>query len=247
MFRNKLILRFLLFFIWFILIFFNFIFNKNRTSISDWNVIFVIDISNSINVKDVFYNSIQISRLNLVKKIIENNIKKIDKPVWLILISSKIKYFIPPTKDKDIFLTYLNTVNTNTIRWWESNLRKNLKKLNNLVDFTDKVIVFSDFDTKDNLNWIKFNFTPYFIWIWTNLWWNVKDKNSKNIYLQWELLKSSLNENKIKHLGFKYKIIDSYEKNTKLDYLYENNFSLRKKWNINILQYIWFWLVLLWL
>lgn len=247
MFRNKLVLRFLLFFIWFILIFVSFIFNKNRTSISDWNVIFVIDISNSMNVKDVFYNSIQISRLNLVKKIIENNIKKIDKPVWFILISSKLKYFIPPTKDKDIFLTYLNTVNTNTIRWWESNLRKNLKKLNNLVDFTDKVIVFSDFDTKDNLNWIKFNFTPYFIWIWSNLWWNVKDKNSKNIYLQWELLKSSLNENKIKHLGFKYKIIDSYEKNTKLDYLYENNFSLRKKWNINILQYIWFWLVLLWL
>ena len=247
MFKHRLILRLLLFFIWFILIFFSFIFNKNRTSISDWNIIFVVDISNSMNVKDVFYNSIQISRLNLVKKIIENNIKKIDKPVWFILISSKVKYFIPPTKDKDIFLTYLNTVNTNTIRWWESNLRKNLKKLNNLVDFTDKVIVFSDFDTKDNLNWIKFNFTPYFIWIWTNLWWNVKDKDGKNIYLQWELLKSSLNENKIKHLGFKYKIIDSYEKDTKLDYLYENNFSLRKKWNINILQYIWFWLVLLWL
>lgn len=247
MFKHRLILRLLLFFIWFILIFFSFIFNKNRTSISDWNIIFVVDISNSMNVKDVFYNSIQISRLNLVKKIIENNIKKIDKPVWFILISSKLKYFIPPTKDKDIFLTYLNTVNTNTIRWWESNLKESLEKLNNLVDFTDKVIVFSDFDTKDNLNWIKFNFTPYFIWIWTNLWWNVKDKDDKNIYLQWELLKSSLNENKIKHLGFKYKIIDSYEKDTKLDYLYENNFSLIKKWNINILQYIWFWLVLLWL
>jgi hypothetical protein len=65
-----------------------------------------------MNVKDVFYNYHQVSRLELAKKIIENQVKNLDHKFGLVVFSDRFDFFIPPTYDKENFITFLNSLNT---------------------------------------------------------------------------------------------------------------------------------------
>jgi hypothetical protein len=68
-----------------------------------------------MNTKDVFLNNTQTTRLELAKNLIQTNVEKIDSQFGLILLSDKLEYFIAPTYDKQTFVTYLSTVNTNNL------------------------------------------------------------------------------------------------------------------------------------
>ncbi len=213
-----------------------------------WNIIFVLDISNSMNVKDVFYNNHQVSRLTLAKKIIENNIKKLNNKYWLVIFSDSFNYFIPPTYDKINFLNYLKSLNTNFLDWWQTNLKALSSWLNNYLWKLDQIIFLSDFDFKSlNLN---INNYTYFIWIWKEINWTVKNKYWETLFKNWKVLLSKLNKNiliKLSKKYWEYYVINHYNKWQTLKFLSKlnNKNYLEKKDKINIKLIIWFWLILI--
>lgn len=242
-------LKIVLFLVWFLLFIFSFITNDLKsTTLPEWNIIFVLDVSNSMNVDDVFYNWHSISRLTLAKKIIENQVDKVKKPFWLIVFSDKFDYFIPPTLDFDTFKTYLKTVNTNILDGWNMHFVSSFKQMQNVLNPSDTLIVMSDFDTNENLEKIRLKNYTYAIWLWTKHWWIVKNKDEVVLYKDWELLNSSLNINKLKEFPANtYKVISSYKNWELLDFLknFKNKNLIKKHSKINYLDIISFTLLIL--
>jgi hypothetical protein len=250
--KLKLWIRALLFVIWFFIIVFSFVKNDySSKTIKNWDVVFLLDVSNSMNVKDVFYNSHKVTRLTLAKKIIENNVKNLDNKFWLILFSDKFDYFIPPTLDKKSFIDYLDTVNTNNLNWWKTNFTESINSLKDVLYPTDMLVLISDFDTDEDLKKIDLKNYMYLIWIWEETPWVVRNKEWKILYLDWEKLKSWFNKNKLlelaKHKNSEYKIVNTYKNWEILDFL--KNVSskniIEQKNKINYLEIVGFVLIIL--
>ncbi len=223
---------------------FSFLTNSlKQTNLPEWDIIFVLDVSNSMNVEDVFYNNHSVSRLELWKKIIENNIDNIQKQFWLIVFSDNFDYFIPPTLDIETFKTYLNTINTNTLNGWNMQFTKSFDNMKEVLNLSDSLIVISDFDTNENIWDINLKNYTYAIWVWSENNWTVTDKSWKTLYENWELLTSSLKENKLKVFDSNnYKIINSYDKWETLDFLknFKNNSIIQEENKVNYLELVWF-------
>ena len=227
---------------------------KNKAVMAG-NIVFVLDLSNSMNVRDVFYNAHQVSRLKLAKKIIENNVKNVDNKFWLIIFADKFNYFIPPTYDKYNFLNFLKSVNTNYLNWWQTNVVALFSGLNNYLWKLDQVVILSDFDFWDLKSFkryekYKLNNYTYFIWIGTNAWWIVKNAEWKTLFENWNPLTSSLNEKILKKLAFKnwqYQIVTSYEQWQVLSFLkrLKNKNTLQQNHKINWRFIIWIALILI--
>jgi len=242
--KNLIKIKSIVFLIWFFIFVFSFFTNDfKQTNFSEWNIIFVLDVSNSMNVEDVFYNNHLVSRLELAKKIIENNVDNIKKPFWLIVFSDTFNYFIPPTLDVKTYITYLKTLNTNILNGWNMNFVKSFQSIQEVLNSSDTLIVMSDFDTDEDFKKIKLKNYTYTIWIWTKSWWIVKDKNGGSLYKNWKLLNSLLNKNKLKEFNAnKYKVIDSYNKWEVLDVLknFKNKNLIDKNDKINYLEIVGF-------
>ena len=219
-----------------------------QTNFSEWNIIFVLDISNSMNVEDVFYNNHSVSRLELWKKIIENNIDNIKKQFWLILFSDNFNYFIPPTLDIKTYKTYLQTINTNTLNGWNMQFIKSFKDIQKVLNLSDTLIVISDFDTNENLKDINLKNYTYAIWVWADNKWIVENKDGKTLYKNWELLTSSLKKNKLKSFSEnEHQIINSYKKWEILDFLknFKNKNLIEEHSKINYFELVWFTFMIL--
>jgi len=215
------LLGFLIFWSWFV----NYI--QENKSVSVGNIVFVLDLSNSMNVKDVFYNAHQVSRLELAKKIIENNVKNLNNKFWLVIFADKFNYFIPPTYDKDNFLNFLKPLNTNYLNWGQTNVNALFSGLNNYLWKLDQVVILSDFDfwgqkTYKSLERFKLKNYTYFIGIGTKAWWIVKNAEWKTLFKNGAPLVSSLNEKILRKLASKngqYQIITSYKQWEVLSFL----------------------------
>jgi len=238
------LIRLLLFLSGFILFFYSFFVNdiKNK-EINQGNIVFVLDISNSMNVQDVFYNNHQVSRLELAKQIIANNIQNKDLKFWLIVYSDNFKYFIPPTLDKKTSLIYLKTINTNTLDGWKTNFIKSLNWLTKVLNPTDVLVILSDFDTKEILGEINIKNYTYSLKIWTKLWWIVKNKEWVSIYKDWWFVKSSIWNNIIGNKDYNY---INYKKWEILPFLrqFKNENLIKDKEKNNLLEILWFILIL---
>ena len=221
--RKNLFIRSLIFLAGFSIFFLNFV-NYIQTShtISAWNIIFVVDISNSMNVKDVFYGPVQTSRLDLVKHIIKDNVQQLNNKFWLVVFSDKMDYSIPPTFDKANYLTYLDTINTNLLNWGETNFKKSMEELKKVLNPMDIVVIFSDFDFDGNYD-VKFNNLTYFVGVGSEQWGIVKNKEGKTIFKNWTPLYSKLNkkivEDLSKHNPGGYLIVKNWSKNKILPFL----------------------------
>jgi len=239
--KLKLFIRLFLFVLGFWLIIFSFIENdvKNKNKIM-WNVVFILDVSNSMNVEDCYYNYHLVSRLTCAKKIIENNLDVINQQVWIVLFSDKFNYFIPPTLDYRNLKLYLETINTNNLDWWKTNFVESLNKIKKVVNKNDIIVLISDFDTKENLKNVKLDLS-YLIWIGKKIQGVVKNKDGKKLFLNGSLIKSSLNEKKIKDLWKNYIIVNNYKKWEKLDFLEEVwKYKIEKnKTDFDILAILW--------
>lgn len=249
--KRNLFFRAFVFFLGFLLFFLNFL-NYVRTSqaLSAGSIVFVVDISNSMNVKDVFYWPNQTTRLELAKHIIKDNVEKLNNKFWLVVFSNKMDYLVPPTLDKDNFLTYLETINTNLLNWWKTDFKKSMEELKKVLNPMDVVVIFSDFDFSKNYK-VKFNNLVYFVWVGSENWWIVKNKDGKTIFVDWQPVYSKLNKNILLNLAKdnygnylvikqwkKWKILPFLEKIKPINSSYEN-----KKINYSLIT--WFLLILL--
>jgi len=244
--KSKLIIRLVLFVIWLVLFWFSFVKNDiNDLKIQQWNIVFVLDVSNSMNVEDVFYNKHLVSRLDLAKKIIENNLK-LDFSYALVLFSNKFDYFVPATKDKQTYKLFLDTVNTNNLNGWKTNFVYSINSLKDVLNPTDVLVVLSDFDTKDDLSKIDIKNPIYFVWIGTEEWWVVKNKKWRVMFLNWTQLYSKLWLENLKKL-WNYYVYHNYDKWEYLPFLKDfKDRSLQKEnKKVDIGLIAWFVLILL--
>jgi len=232
--KRNLFLRAFVFLCWFFLFFVNFVnYIQQEHKVSVWSIVFVVDISNSMNVKDVFYGPNQTTRLELVKHIIEDNVKNLNNKFWLVVFSDKMDYLIPPTLDKDTYITYLRTINTNLLNGGKTNFKNSIQELKKVLNPMDIVVIFSDYDLvwyQDNFkkiqtenvrksrddNWYKLNNLTYFVGVWSKNWWIVKNKDWKTMFENWEPLYSKLNIDILKKLtnenNANYLVINDWKK-----------------------------------
>ena len=156
---------------------------KTHQKLSNQTTNFIIDISNSMNTKDINLQSknksIVISRLQVIENTIKNFISEEPYDTYsLIIFWDAIDFYIPPTQDTGLFLEYLEQINTNLLPWWWTDINliwdisANFKSI-------DKLIIFSDFDYESNpklskefLKLKKSN--VYMIGVWTKNWWEVR-------------------------------------------------------------------------
>ncbi len=222
-------------FLGFSLLFFAWFNSRSSNEISNEKIVFMLDVSNSMNVKDVFYNWNQISRLEMAKIYIKEYINNGNNNIWLIIFAGKANFFIPPTKDKLSIITYLDTINSNSIIWWGSNIYEAIKKFVDnskddamwiiLSDFGDNVDYQEQIDLlkKINIKWKKI----IAIWIGTVKWWLVENNQNKLITHNGEAIRDSLNLAYLTKISsivkYPYQILDD-EKKFKV-------WNHSKKWN----------------
>lgn len=184
-----------------------------------WKIVFVLDVSKSMDTIDVKKDYAQVSRLTLSKWIIENFIIKNINDYWLLLFAWDSLETIPFTNDIWIFTTILNWVTTDSVFVKWTNLNKVFENLNTF--FTPEndiwlVVLLTDWweeqlsiDNKllDNLQskWIEF----LIIWVWTTWWSRIPiwfDYNWTQLYktYKWLELVSKLNKNELKRISNKY-------------------------------------------
>ena len=216
---------------------FFYLFKNTKAKFSDLqkpnSVVFILDLSNSMNVEDIDWKYwLPTTRLNIAKFFIENKISNwVDQRVWLIVFAKNASYFLPPTKDRDTFLAYLKTLNTNLLSQW-TNIYSWLDLFVNYSFSWDIWIVLSDFGGKiDNLeqvnvqkNYLDNLAKKYFlkkqklifIWLWTKKGWIVKDANWKDVLQWWEKIFDKRNDDFWKELARYFKTqyypVDSWDK-----------------------------------
>ena len=141
---------------------------------SDQKIVFVLDINRTMNTRDVFSGTQQISRLQAAKSIIQKTI--LSDPQFsygLLLFNVWFDYLIPPTFDTWTFLLYLSGITTNLLPDWS----KDFAQLNwVLTDTYTSYIVISDFDTNAQKG-IRLPKSISLLWLWSLAWDKVRYAN----------------------------------------------------------------------
>lgn len=136
----------------------------------DENVLFVVDVSNSMNVQDVSDLDAKVSRLDLVKLLINRMVNSQGNVNWWVSVfGNVVKQIIPVTNDTGTISDYLYSLNTSILPdgWTDWN------SLNILFSWNDfkysKVIILSDagWDIKNKILNISKKSKVYFVGIWS--------------------------------------------------------------------------------
>lgn len=96
----------------------------------DGSITFILDLSHSMNTKDVEgRGGKQISRLLAAKKYIKHSISQQQEPRTrgLIVFSQQASYILAPTQDTETFIHYIDTLHTNQVPVGGSNLSGAIK------------------------------------------------------------------------------------------------------------------------
>lgn len=202
---------------------------KSHQKISNQTTHFLVDISNSMNVKDINNpsnnQSLVSSRLQAIKDMISQTVKAEPYETYSLLIFwDSIDFFIPPTQDTWLFLEYVNEINSNLLPGWWTDINKIWLMLHNFKTI-DKLIIFSDFDyesmpklNKDFLKLKKYN--TYIIWVWSKAWWEVRYADDSVLKKDLVSVISKRNDKTwksiSKKINWEYKYIDNYNQFPKI-------------------------------
>jgi Ca-activated chloride channel family protein len=228
---------------WIILLFLSFLFliinifeikwwfNENIEKIEWWNIVFILDVSKSMNSLDIKNNNKYFSRLNTSKDLIKNYISKnSNNNYWLIIFAWEALEVLPFTSYFDIF---------NTILFWinNSNISKSWTNLNSVFDSLENyfvwnniwwlAVIFTDgWDEKISINdeqllslknkWVKI----ILVWVGSEKWAEIpiwKDLFWMDIYklYNWEKVITKLNNNELNNIS----------KNNNIDYIVLDNIN----------------------
>lgn len=150
---------------------------KIKTKTSD--IVFVLDVSKSMLALDYGEKS----RLQLSKEIIRDYV--VNNPnnrYSLTIFSWDVTSLIPLTDDKNIFLTFLNSVDEKSILKWWTNFEEALKiSTERFQKNAWAIVILSDFEPNvstnekqkiiDQLKYIKNDNLKFFwIWLWSEKW-----------------------------------------------------------------------------
>jgi len=150
---------------------------NNESVWSEWiDVMFVLDVSKSMNVADINDGHYRYTRLDIAKKAIWDYIVKHDNNrYWLVIFAWDAISTIPLTSDYNLFLTMLSWVDYRNLTVQGSDFKKALDlAINRFVwdkDRSKAIVFISDWwdvwdkiEVPDN---IKKDIVYYVVWVWT--------------------------------------------------------------------------------
>lgn len=229
-FKKVLYIKLIFLLIW-LFLFLN-LYRKENLVISDFKesnwIVFVLDLSNSMNVKDFIWKYwYRYTRLEAAKLFIAEKTENLSwKRVGLIVFAWNAIYYLPPTKDRQTFLNYLKTLNTSLLSQW-SNLYSWLALFINDSLTGDIWIVLSDFWV-DKLSDSRFQNLAnkyflkkqklIFVGLGSKSWWYVKNSYGDYVH-KWKSLKKIISkrndsvwEKVASYFRTKYYAIDNWDK-----------------------------------
>lgn len=218
------------------------------------DIMFVLDVSKSMNVADINSEKFSATRLDVAKKSIWDFIvKNKQNRFWLVIFAWDAISTIPLTTDHSLFLTFLENVDYRNLSLQGSDFKKALNLWVERFNFSDenrsKALVFiSDWwDVEDNIKtWSFIDFTEKkiiysVVWIWTENWWKIikwRDPFWRLQYqkYQWQYVISKINRENLKNISDE--LSSDYfeiEKISDLEYINSTIKNLEKKaikvWN----------------
>ena len=223
------------------------------------DIMFVLDVSKSMNVADFQDNNYNYTRLDIAKKSILDFVgKHQDDRFGLIIFSQDAISTIPLTTDHNVFMTSLLGVDYKNLTKQGTNFDKAIELgINRFVNSKNEdrwkaIVLFSDWwdeDTTINQSYLKQLFQKqkdikfFVVWIWTKQWWRIilwQDPFWRIKYqkYKWQYVISKLNERQLKEIsnltnGKYFRLNDTWDL-SKLDKDLE---KLNKKisiWSTNI-------------
>jgi len=203
------------------------------------DIMFVLDVSKSMNTADISYENFKTTRLSLAKKAIEDYvIKHPNNRYWLVIFAWEAQSIIPLTSDKNIFLTLLRWVDYKNLtqQWTDFNeaLRQTFARFKD--DNRWKVVVFiSDGWDKGDYKWLNLKIPKevktIVIWVWTLEWgkillwknpfWWYKYQTYNGQYVITKLNEENL-QKLAKDLSWKYIRLDNLDKLSQIDNYIKN-------------------------
>ncbi len=169
--------------VWFIILLFPIFWIKSlKNWITEWlwtNIVFVLDVSKSMNALDFSENRSLYSRLTVSKEFIADFIWQNPWNKYsLVVFAWDTQRVLPFTTDKDLFITMLSSIDENNVSKQGTNLvdairdwYKNFTKDDNF----GALVLISDWsdDNSINLDWLKDlknnkNIKLLVVWVWTN-------------------------------------------------------------------------------
>lgn len=187
-----------------LLYFINFHFLDIEKNNKNEDIVFILDVSKSMNVVD--YKDF--SRLEIAKKIIKNHIKKAPNNRYsLVVFAWTATSVFPLSSDINLFNDFLENVDNNSVlkQWtnFYSAIKLGISRLNINELNTKNIIILSDGSDEDlnseQIKNLKLNSTNIFIiWIWTVKWGKIPEQKTTYwdiIYKRysWEEVVSKIN------------------------------------------------------
>lgn len=182
------------------------------------DIVFVLDVSKSMNVLDYNDSNYMYSRLDITKNMISNYVaKNTENRYGLVIFAWDAISVSPLTFDHDIFLTFLSSVDYKNLSVQWSNFEKATELWVNRFNDEDRskvMILLSDGgDVEDKINYDSIkkvfkwkNISSFVFWVWTQDWWKIptwRDMFWNIIYQKYNnsLVVSKLNESNLKSLA----------------------------------------------
>lgn len=162
--------------------------NKQIKSNVKWiDMMFVVDVSKSMNVADIKDSNYAYTRLDIIKKSISDYVvSHREDRFWLIIFAWDAVSTVPLTTDHDLFLTILSWVDYRNLTKQWSDFKKAISlwidRFNNSDDRSKVLVFISDWgDSEDDINKSEVKklvsnvkgITYLVVWVWTNTWWKI--------------------------------------------------------------------------
>lgn len=189
------------------------------------NVLFVLDVSKSMNTQDVEIDWYSYSRMDFSKTAIKNYVTKRDHLYWLMIFAGEVLETLPFTSEKSLFTTILDGVDQRNVSKYGSMLEEVFLSVDNFFssykDSASTLVIFTDWGDDINISKVQNyfnniqnkNLQVLIVWVGTKKWWYIPngiDPFGRTIFktYNWEKVISSLNSSELrwvsKKLGFKY-------------------------------------------
>ena len=145
---------------------------------SNTNIVFVLDVSKSMNSLDINYNWQITTRLKFAKQAILNYVKKHpDYRYSLVIFAWQAQAIVPLTNDINIFSTFLEWVDyRNLTKQWTNfsqALKLAIERFKNAKWSKNLVLISDGWDNWD-YQWLNFKFPrnikSFIFWVWSEKW-----------------------------------------------------------------------------
>ena len=229
--------------------------NTNQVENKWIDVMFVLDVSKSMNVADITDWNYDYTRLDIAKNAIADYVAKNENNrYWLVIFAWDAISTIPLTTDYDLFLTMLSWVDYRNLTVQGSDFKKAIDLwISRFIweeDRSKALVFISDWgDIWDEINInskLSKNIANFVIWVWTTKWWKIikwRDAFGRISYqkYKWNYVISKLNINNLEEIASQLKadlfelddISDLENINSKLDKLEKKAITKNSQENLN--------------